>query len=132
VRRPCHHRKGCHECRSYREHPIVDARPGRVGAAGVLSLDVHVGPPGFRSLRVRCAPPSLAALAPTARSRPPSAPPGSRMADVNKLHAPVSIRPLNPGFSRRLENRGPFASTAGAGRWAAGILVPCSGSLGKC
>ncbi len=73
----------------YREHSRVAVRPGRVGAAGVLSLDVHAGPPGLRSLRVRCASPSLASLAPTARSRPPAAPPRSRMADVNDSMPPA-------------------------------------------
>jgi cation-transporting ATPase F len=59
----------------YREHPIVDTRPSKVGAAGILSLDAHCGPPGLRSLRVRCASPSMAPLASTARSRTPAAPP---------------------------------------------------------
>ncbi len=59
----------------YREHPIVDTRASKVGAAGILSLDAHCGPPGLRSLRVRCASPSMAPLASTARSRTPAAPP---------------------------------------------------------
>jgi len=36
-----------------REHPIVDVRSSRVGTAGILSQDVHSGPPGLRSLRLR-------------------------------------------------------------------------------
>jgi cation-transporting ATPase F len=59
----------------YREHPTVDTRASKVGAAGILSLDAHCGPPGLRSLRVRCASPSMAPLASTARSRTPAAPP---------------------------------------------------------
>ena len=100
----------------YREHSRVAVRPERVGAAGVLSLDVHAGPPGLRSLRVRCASPSLASLAPTARSRPPAAPPGSNGRRQNVMFVRPLVNGLTPGVG----------SLGGVGRGHAQKPVTCA------
>ncbi len=99
----------------YREHPIFDTCSSKVGATGVLSLDVHSGPPGLRSLRVRCASPSMASLASTARLRTPAAPPGIQVARSQEKPAPGSTPAL--GAWAAPDRRCSWVGCGGAASW---------------